>query len=187
MKLIGLTGGIATGKSTVSTLFRSHGLPVVDADEIAKAVVQKGVLSMGGRLTRMRAHANDPFAISANTQGRWGYRRVVKTFGTDILQPDGDNHPVRHNAFPLARFPPMTHLNLTQTSCFRIEQAEIDRKKLGKLIFENPDLRQQLNAATHPIVTLELARQIFMHWLLFRFVVVRRTRLAIGCADPVAH
>jgi dephospho-CoA kinase len=36
MYLIGLTGGIATGKSTVSTMFRDLGIPVIDADEIAK-------------------------------------------------------------------------------------------------------------------------------------------------------
>jgi uncharacterized protein YabE (DUF348 family) len=41
MRVIGLTGGIATGKSTVSALFAAQGLPVVDADIIAKQIVQK--------------------------------------------------------------------------------------------------------------------------------------------------
>ncbi len=41
MRVIGLTGGIATGKSTVSALFAAQGLPVVDADTIAKQIVQK--------------------------------------------------------------------------------------------------------------------------------------------------
>jgi Dephospho-CoA kinase len=41
MRVIGLTGGIATGKSTVSALFAARGLPVVDADIIAKQIVQK--------------------------------------------------------------------------------------------------------------------------------------------------
>ncbi|CAA6654264.1 unnamed protein product [Spirodela intermedia] len=36
MRIVGLTGGIASGKSTVSDLFRSSGLPVVDADVIAR-------------------------------------------------------------------------------------------------------------------------------------------------------
>lgn len=42
MKWIGLTGGIACGKSTVSRMLRTHDIPVVDADEIAKEVVKPG-------------------------------------------------------------------------------------------------------------------------------------------------
>ncbi|MDP1828567.1 MAG: dephospho-CoA kinase [Archangium sp.] len=42
MKLIGLTGGIATGKSTVSAMFREAGIPVIDADELAREVVEPG-------------------------------------------------------------------------------------------------------------------------------------------------
>lgn len=41
MRIVGLTGGIATGKSTVSALFAEQLLPIVDADKIAKQVVQK--------------------------------------------------------------------------------------------------------------------------------------------------
>ena len=36
MFIVGLTGGIATGKSTVSRIFKDLGCPVVDADEIAR-------------------------------------------------------------------------------------------------------------------------------------------------------
>lgn len=36
MFLVGLTGGIATGKSTVSTMMKDMGVPVVDADLIAR-------------------------------------------------------------------------------------------------------------------------------------------------------
>jgi dephospho-CoA kinase len=36
MFLVGLTGGIATGKSTAAEVFRSRGIPVIDADEIAR-------------------------------------------------------------------------------------------------------------------------------------------------------
>jgi len=60
--VVGLTGGIATGKSTVSALLKAHAVPVVDADVLAREVVQPGT----------RGHA-----------------RIVAAFGHDILLPNG--------------------------------------------------------------------------------------------------
>jgi dephospho-CoA kinase len=42
MRMFGLTGGIASGKSTVAARFRARGLPVLDADRIAREVVLPG-------------------------------------------------------------------------------------------------------------------------------------------------
>ena len=42
MKVIGLTGGIASGKSTVSRMLRQKGAHIIDADEIAKEIVKPG-------------------------------------------------------------------------------------------------------------------------------------------------
>lgn len=42
MHLFGLTGGIATGKSTVSQLFAEKGVPILDADLVAREVVEPG-------------------------------------------------------------------------------------------------------------------------------------------------
>ena len=60
--LAGLTGGIATGKSTVSALFTHLGARVTDADQLAREVVAPG----------QPAHA-----------------AIVKEFGREVLQPDG--------------------------------------------------------------------------------------------------
>ena len=40
--IVGLTGGIGSGKSTIGSLFSALGVPVVDADIIARQVVEKG-------------------------------------------------------------------------------------------------------------------------------------------------
>ncbi len=44
--LIGLTGGIGAGKSTVAQLFEERGVPIVDADAIARDVVKPGQLAL---------------------------------------------------------------------------------------------------------------------------------------------
>lgn len=42
MRIVGLTGGIATGKSTVGRLLEARGVPVIDADHVARAVLAPG-------------------------------------------------------------------------------------------------------------------------------------------------
>jgi dephospho-CoA kinase len=39
---VGLTGGIASGKSAVARLFASHGVPIIDSDELARALLAPG-------------------------------------------------------------------------------------------------------------------------------------------------
>ncbi|KAK5939127.1 Dephospho-CoA kinase cab5 [Knufia obscura] len=68
MRLIGLTGSIATGKSTTSQLLSSppHSLPIIDADLLARKAVEPGT---------------------------WAYNRIVNTFGPttpDLLLPPSD-------------------------------------------------------------------------------------------------
>lgn len=62
MIIIGLTGGIGSGKSTVSDILKEQGIPVVDGDRIAREVVEPH---------------------------RPAYDEVVRVFGTEVLQRDG--------------------------------------------------------------------------------------------------
>lgn len=88
-KVIGLTGGIASGKSTASDYIRSLGYEVLDADVYARKVTKKD---------------------SA------GYHKIIEAFGTGILD----------------------------------ENKEIDRRKLGEIIFNDPEERKKLNGISHP-------------------------------------
>lgn len=63
MKIIGLTGGIASGKSTVASFLKQLGVPVFDADAISRKAVEKG---------------SD------------GLRQLAEAFGTGYLLPDGN-------------------------------------------------------------------------------------------------
>jgi len=66
-RVFGLTGGIASGKSTVTRLFRVDGVPMVDADEVARSIVAPGMPAL---------------------------RMLVSAFGDHILLPDGSlNRP----------------------------------------------------------------------------------------------
>lgn len=47
MRVVGLTGGIASGKSTVSAMFRELGAQVIDADQVARDVVEPGTPGLG--------------------------------------------------------------------------------------------------------------------------------------------
>ena len=100
--VIGLTGGIASGKSTVSQMFRELSIPVIDADIIAREVVE---------------------------QGKPAYNKIVEVFGEEILQADG----------------------------------ELDRPKLGSIVFHNEEKRLQLNGIVHPAVRKEMNDQKDMY------------------------
>lgn len=62
MKIIGLTGGIGSGKSTVARSLQEHGFPIVDADVIAREIVEPGQPALA---------------------------ELTKEFGEDILNADG--------------------------------------------------------------------------------------------------
>ena len=98
-RVIGLTGGIASGKSTMARFFRDKGAAVLSADTIA-------------------------FALAKPRQIL--YRLYVAHFGEDILQADGT----------------------------------LDRRAIGRLVFDNDAERQWLDETTHPILERAMRRQI---------------------------
>ena len=89
MKVIGLTGGIGSGKSTVSQFLAELGAVILNADKLGHE------------------------AFKPDTEI---WREVVSAFGRQILTPNGD----------------------------------IDRKKLGEIVFGNPDSLARLNQIMHP-------------------------------------
>jgi len=89
MKVIGLTGGIGNGKSTVSRFLAELGAVIIDADKIGHE------------------------AFKPDTEV---WREVVAAFGGQILTPSGD----------------------------------IDRKKLGEIVFSNDEALARLNQIMHP-------------------------------------
>jgi len=95
--LVGLTGGIATGKSTVSAMFAHLGAKIVDADLLAREVVMPGQPALD---------------------------EIVREFGPEVLQADG----------------------------------HLDRKRLGALVFNEPERRKRLEAITHPAIALRQQR-----------------------------
>lgn len=104
MFLVGLTGGIATGKSSVAAVFREFGVPVVDADQIARKVVEPG---------------------------KPAWHKIRKEFGSEIF----------------------------------LDTNELDRSKLGDLIFKDVEKRKKLNAITHPDICKEIYWQTLKYLL----------------------
>ncbi|MGZ4453988.1 MAG: dephospho-CoA kinase [Nocardioides sp.] len=88
---VGLTGGIASGKSTVSAILRELGAVVIDADQLARDVVAPGTD---------------------------GLRQVVEAFGPEVLTADG----------------------------------QMDRPKVGSIVFADPERRQVLEGIIWPLV-----------------------------------
>lgn len=62
---------------------------------------------------------------------------------------------------------------------YMLPDGNIDRQKIGKLIFANPEKRRLLNQCTHPYVRREMLKQAFLYWLKGSDVVVLDVPLLI--------
>lgn len=99
MKVIGLTGGIGSGKSTVARLLAQRGWHVVDADKIAREVVEPGQPALA---ELARAFGEDIIAADGTlNRGLLAQRAFVDATHTDLL--NSITHP-RIEAETQARF-----------------------------------------------------------------------------------
>lgn len=98
MLIVGITGGIATGKSTVTALLAQKGAYLIDTDVLAREIVEPGQAA---------------------------YQKILQHFGRDILLHDG----------------------------------QINRKKLGNMVFNDQEKRKLLEQITHP----EIRRLMYKH------------------------
>ncbi len=64
-------------------------------------------------------------------------------------------------------------VRLSRAELGKVDGAgELDRAALGSLIFSNPEERRKLNKATHLPVYVEMCRQLLLHWLTCKALVV---------------
>ncbi|MFZ5897315.1 MAG: dephospho-CoA kinase [Myxococcota bacterium] len=132
--VFGLTGGIGSGKSTVAAHFRARGLPVVDADELAREAV---------------------------AVGSEGLREVVAAFGSDVLQPNGslDRTRLAQRVFghpsELAKLEAITHPRVRALARARMESFE--RKGEPLACYEVPLLFEVgLDRQYRPVVVVSV-------------------------------
>ena len=126
MPLIGITGGIVTGKSAVVRLLQAHGAVTFSADEAARAILNR-----------------DGPAL----------QEIVQTFGREMLAPDGT----------------------------------LNRERLGKRIFADPEARNTLNRLTHPRIRRLLWDQICSVWDDFPPSVVLAVEIPLLFENGLAH
>lgn len=87
--VVGLTGGIGSGKSTVANLFADLGVPIVDADIVARQVVEKG----SPLLTQIAAHFGEQVLTEKGELNRAALRELVFQNETEKNWLNGLLHP----------------------------------------------------------------------------------------------
>lgn len=87
--IIGLTGGIGSGKSTIADLFAAHNVPIIDADVVARQVVEKG----SPLLAQIAEHFGSHILTEQGELDRATLRQIVfqseseKTWLNNLLHP----------------------------------------------------------------------------------------------------
>ena len=115
VKFVGLTGGIATGKSTVAGMLREFGAKIINADDLARVVVQPG---------------------------KEAWKEIVAAFGNDILRSDRtiDREKLRKIIFQddkaRARLDAITHPRIRALAVARAQ--ELAAKGAEVVVYEAP-------------------------------------------------
>ena len=141
MIVIGLTGGIGSGKSTVSSYMKKLGIPVFDADASSRAAVKKGSSCL---------------------------QKIVTFFGPDCLLPDGElNRPwvaekVFHNKTVLKQYEKqraMLRDGATEEAVLARINAQMslaDKEKFADVVIDNSgnieNTKAQVTAQMHKIL-----------------------------------
>lgn len=99
-KVVGLTGGIGSGKSTVARLFAEHGVHWVDADDVAREVVEPGTPA----LAAIAGHFGDQILLETGELNRAQLRRL-------IFQDASEKQWLERLLHPLIRESILTQLN----------------------------------------------------------------------------
>lgn len=135
--LVGLTGGIACGKSTVSQMFAALGARVVDADKVARAVVEP----------------NTP-----------GLAAVFAAFGDGVRQPDGRldraalGQIIFHDADARARLNGILHPRMAEVTAARIATARAARPPM--IVYDAALLVEMGQAdAFRPLIVVHLSAE----------------------------
>lgn len=143
---IGLTGGIATGKSTVSKIFLENHIPVIDADIEARLVVEKGSEA---------------------------YHLIIEEFGESILQPDGQLNRQQLGAIIFSddkkrqRLNEITHPRIRQQMLEKKNQAIINKERL--VVLDIPLLFEgKLQELVDKVVVVSTAAPIQLERLMER-------------------
>ncbi|MGE5561500.1 MAG: dephospho-CoA kinase [Chloroflexota bacterium] len=162
MRVIGLTGGIASGKSTVSRILREMGAEIVDADVLAHEVLRPGTE---------------------------GWAQVVATFGNDILRPDGtiNRRLLGKKVFPdpeaVRKLNGIVHPRVIRASVERIESARrIWGTSQHLLVIDAPLL---IEAGMHTMVDEVWVVKVDEHTQLERLM--QRDKFTIGEAIARVH
>jgi dephospho-CoA kinase len=144
--VVGLTGGIAAGKSTVAHSFRALGVPVVDADKLAREAV---------------------------TPGSPGLSEIVAVFGPEVLLPDGtlDRKALGARVFADAnlrfKLNAITHPRIAQLGAQQI--AEHAARGADYVLYEAPLIvENNLHRAMHALVVVSVDPVVQMARLLKR-------------------
>jgi dephospho-CoA kinase len=107
MKRIGLTGGIGSGKSAVAKLLHAEGIPIIDADEIARELRHPGAL---------------------------GHQKIITRFGTDDRQQLRDL--ISRDPQARADLEAILHPLISAESQARMDQAAMDHPEAPFLLYE---------------------------------------------------